>query len=308
MLKLENSIYSILENIIFFYFLFMNKLKHHFLWWLVFLGTITFWYIWYSAYTSLSIQNDWAVITKDIWNNVITTINDIWNKTDWIYSSWWNIGIWTSDITSKLSIKTNSSGVIWWWLSLKWNNDIAYWENNLDSSNNFQIYWFNWTAWTYNLHINRNNWNVWIWTTSPTAKLDVNWVIKSSWNPHIFWSLTKSDWITWIANSFSTVTSRWWMTWSWDRINISVEWVYIINLNTISSLTTWRVDAYIYINWIERCRMLTEDNWTWYHQKNCSITYYLNAWDYVQFRNDNWWNNTYTTFTPRRTASVSLIN
>lgn len=92
----------------------MNKLKHHFLWWLVFLGTITFWYIWYSAYTSLSIQNDWAVITKDIWNNVINTINSIWTKTDNletktsnIYQSWWNIWIWISNPSAKLDLNWN---------------------------------------------------------------------------------------------------------------------------------------------------------------------------------------------------------
>ena len=92
----------------------MNKLKHHFLWWLVFLGTITFWYIWYSAYTSLSTQNDWAVITKDIWNNVINTINTIWTKTDNleiktsnIYQSWWNVWIWISNPSAKLDLNWN---------------------------------------------------------------------------------------------------------------------------------------------------------------------------------------------------------
>ncbi|MDD4151270.1 MAG: tail fiber domain-containing protein [Candidatus Gracilibacteria bacterium] len=78
----------------------MNKLKYHFLGGLVFLGTIVFGYIGYTTYTNLATQVDGATITKDIWNDVINTINSIGTKTDDletktsnIYQSGGNIGI-----------------------------------------------------------------------------------------------------------------------------------------------------------------------------------------------------------------------
>lgn len=175
----------------------MNKLKHHFLWWLVFLGTITFWYIWYSAYTSLSIQNDWAVITKDIWNNVITTINDIWNRTDWIYNSWWNIGIWISNPSNKLEVN--------WDLKAIW-----------------QIYWL----WFF---------PAWVWyTKKPLECIDVCknlwWRIATS-EEMFSYATSKNGFcsIMWVSDSvnlwqayagypmYLNRTTTWcWPTWTWD--------------------------------------------------------------------------------------------
>ncbi|MDD4151845.1 MAG: hypothetical protein PHR68_04485 [Candidatus Gracilibacteria bacterium] len=57
----------------------MNKLKYHFLGGLVFLGTVLFGYIGYTAYTNLAIQADGATITRDIWNDVINKVNTIGN-------------------------------------------------------------------------------------------------------------------------------------------------------------------------------------------------------------------------------------
>ena len=135
----------------------MNKLKHHFLWWLVFLGTISFWYIWYTAYTSLSTQNDWAVITKDIWNNVITTINDIWNRTDWIYSSWWNIWIWTTNPQTKLHLNWNIT-ISWDW-NTGWNIIYRVWTANTDLRVITRISPDSWRQWDYEiLNFNRTTW------------------------------------------------------------------------------------------------------------------------------------------------------
>lgn len=85
----------------------MNKLKYHFLWWLVFLGTITFWFIWYAYITwtwDLPTQKSWDLVTASSWNDIISRINLIWKNTDGIYSSWWNIGIGTNNPKAKLEI------------------------------------------------------------------------------------------------------------------------------------------------------------------------------------------------------------
>lgn len=151
-------------------------------------------------------------------------------------------------------------------------------------------------------------WSIWIWTNSPQAKLDVNWTIKASWQPHIFWSLTKTDAVNGMANSFTTASSRWWLTWSWDRINITTAGVYMITFTTISSSSTGRIDAHILKNGSPICNLLSENDTTWYHQKTWTVTVYLNVWDYIQFDNQDWWNNTSTIFQAWRTASVTMIN
>ncbi len=182
----------------------MNKLKHHFLWGLVFLGTITFWYIWYSAYTSLSTQNDWAIITKDIWNNVITTINDIWNRTDWIYSSWWNIGIWNSNPTSKLDVNwlfkvnTNDNTITtskdikefsWkitgpgnWPACTDGNKIVTLWTITSDSPRSFidvELYWThrwydNWGYFEY------KKWVIMVWDKVSSNLISTSWTNSAS--------------------------------------------------------------------------------------------------------------------------------
>lgn len=57
----------------------LNTIKKSFLWWIVFLWTILFWFIWYSAWTSLIAdipsQNSWDIMTSSIWNNLVTKLN-----------------------------------------------------------------------------------------------------------------------------------------------------------------------------------------------------------------------------------------
>ncbi|MDD4151369.1 MAG: hypothetical protein PHR68_02030 [Candidatus Gracilibacteria bacterium] len=60
----------------------MNNLKQYFLGGLVFSGTVIVSFIGFAAYTSLPTQVDGVTITKDIWNNVINTINTIGTKVD----------------------------------------------------------------------------------------------------------------------------------------------------------------------------------------------------------------------------------
>ncbi|MDD4151026.1 MAG: hypothetical protein PHR68_00200 [Candidatus Gracilibacteria bacterium] len=54
-----------------------ETIKKAFLGAIVFLGTILFGFIGFSAYTNLATQTDGATITKDIWNDVINSINTI---------------------------------------------------------------------------------------------------------------------------------------------------------------------------------------------------------------------------------------
>ncbi len=135
----------------------MNKLKYHFLWWLVFLGTVLFWYIWYTAYTNLATQVDWATITKDIWNDVINTVNSIWAKTDWIYSSWWSIWIWTSLPNSKLDVSWNVT-TTWDW-NIGWSIIYRVWPANTDVRVIARISPDSWRQWDYEiLTMNRTTW------------------------------------------------------------------------------------------------------------------------------------------------------
>lgn len=72
----------------------MKNLKHFFLWWLVFSGTVIISFIWFAAYTSLPTQENWATLNKDIWNTVIDRINLLWTDLDSVKSSYSQLWVW----------------------------------------------------------------------------------------------------------------------------------------------------------------------------------------------------------------------
>ncbi len=277
----------------------MNKLKHHFLWWLVFLGTISFWYIWYSAYTSLSIQNDWAVITKDIWNNVITAINDIWNRTDWIYSNNWNITIWNwlNNPISKINIydkdnawenvsiyKTTTSPNLDVYSTYDWSDDIQswairYWVRPSDDS--WQI-WDKKSGSNWNNLVSVNsNWNVWIWTTTPQAKLDVNWTMKI-WYWSNFYQLAIS-WNTTLNTTFSYDIYTCWWSHILDIDSTITHWTAWYRTTShkklyMDSYTTLSADTYLENSTPEAGswslqRIVTWNNWSWDTSNKLRITH-----------------------------------
>lgn len=130
--------------------------------------------------------------------------------------------------------------------------------------------------------------------------------VTMPYQPYIYGSPTNTSGAG-IANSFYTISARGGMAFSSDRITVPVGGVYHISFNTISDNTTGRVDANILINGGAIVNMLNEDNGTGFHYKSGSITMLLAANDYIQFKNNDWYNSTNTGFDDWRTASVALI-
>ncbi len=249
---------------------------------------------------------DWGdhkdLMTINAWKVDINGNLSVWNNYVWetrINKSF-DFPHAISNVPSSLSLWMDDWSYAW----IVINNER---DTNNHNSQSIDFHTHHWavSAWV-RMRIDKGG-QVGIWTTSPTAKLDVNWVIKAQGQPHIFGSPTNTNW-AWIANSFYTETSRWWLVWSNDRINITVAWVYMISLNTISDSGSWRVDAKVLVNWTERMNLLNEINWEWYHQKSWTFTMYLNVWDNIQFSNNDWYNASVTNFQAWRTASVTMIN
>ena len=85
-----------------------------------------------------------------------------------------------------------------------------------------------------------------------------------------------------------------------------VEGNYLITYNTISDNGTGRVDGDILVNGSNIVNLLTSNNGTGYRQKNGAIVYHLNANDYVEWSNADWYSPSSLT-TAWRTASVYLL-
>lgn len=87
----------------------MKNLKHYFLWWLIFSGTIIISFIWFATYTNLPTQNNWDPLTATIWNNLINKVNDIWIKVDTL-----------SNIPTWAIMAFNLSSCPTWWVAANW--------------------------------------------------------------------------------------------------------------------------------------------------------------------------------------------
>jgi hypothetical protein len=114
----------------------------------------------------------------------------IWDRTTGInhFVIAWNgnIGIWTTSPTAKLevagSIYSSIDNLSEWWQIVLWKqlwyNKNWIIDNYEDRLRFFTSEYTNSLLWTETMSIMANG-NVGIWTTSPTAKLDVNWEIKA---------------------------------------------------------------------------------------------------------------------------------
>lgn len=109
-----------------------------------------------------------------------------------------------------------------------------------------------------------------------------------------------------ISNSLATVTNVG-MSVSGGRITVPISGKYLITFVTISDTTTGRVDASILINGVEVVTTLNEDNGTGFHQKSASVVRSLAANDYIEFKNNDWYNATTTSFETWRTCSVTFL-
>ena len=108
-----------------------------------------------------------------------------------------------------------------------------------------------------------------------------------------------------LANN-GTATTYGAITYSAGRVTAQVERNYLITYNTISDNGTGRVDGDILVNGSNIVNLLTSNNGTGYRQKNGAIVYHLNANDYVEWSNADWYSPSSLT-TAWRTASVYLL-
>ena len=108
-----------------------------------------------------------------------------------------------------------------------------------------------------------------------------------------------------LANN-GTATTYGAITYSAGRVTAQVEGNYLITYNTISDNGTGRVDGDILVNGSNIVNLLTSNNGTGYRQKNGAIVYHLNANDYVEWSNADWYSPSSLT-TAWRTASVYLL-
>lgn len=139
------------------------------------------------------------------WLGIVISLAWVWI----IYSSW----SWYSDLPT-----VNS----WSWLSsTAWNNLIAMVNKSIKQDSEI-------------ITVDNANWRIGIWTSNPTAKLDVNGTIKST-----MWKTTQvfnnQVWPLPISSSF---ISNWWtliifLWWSWRSgiagssigVNLLIDWV-----------------------------------------------------------------------------------
>lgn len=131
--------------------------------------------------------------------------------------------------------------------------------------------------------------------------------VTKPFTPHIFGSVTNTSSVSnSLANSMAVITSTE-LTFSNSRITVPVAGLYLITFTSISNNSSSRIDANILVNGTGYLNMLSEDTTTGFHYRSGSMTIKLAANDYIQFYNQNWYNNTSTSFDPWKTASVTFL-
>ena len=260
-----------------------------------------------AAYAAIDTATSGWTLTATMWNNMKSDVDANTSKLANISINGSNVWIGTSNTLYKLNV----DGIVWI------DRLMDFWHSS-DATKSWQIWEIGWVDpdhFSFAAEVNSSGtavmtllrtWNVGIGTTSPTTKLDVAGTF-SAVQPYLYGSPTNTWW-SGVANSFHVAHSRGWLTWSSDRVNITVPWVYLLTLNTISDSTSWRIDAWISVNGTVIVNLLNEDNGSGYHQKSWSISMYLNSGDYVQFYNNDWYDSTNTWFRNWRTASIAKLH
>ena len=238
----------------------------------------------------------WTPDASTIYNITDATTSVDWGNISWTLSNqtdlqteldakanlaWWNTFTGTQSVSSWYSqadyFKTNvsTSFVSWdWaklykqstlWATLQW---VTWTTNDLTLITPTGISLLTNPTWTNNVAM----WavgNVWIGTTTPWAKLDVNWTL-SSWALQIDWADTFGSWFT-LSNewTYKRIQSYWgqdisinplgndvmiWQTtsagklsitqgWNADWLNLSVDWITTANWLDVlwNNITTWRI-------------------------------------------------------------------
>lgn len=158
-----------------------------------FLRWISFW-IWlictfllfgltYWVWTNLSTQNDWDIITKDIWNSLIDNVNKNWNDID--------------------SLKNNINTVTiprWWVMAFYWNTCPSWWDLADWSWNEPKT---DWTDWTLDLRGEFIRWlDNWRWLDSWrvlwSKQISTQLIVDNDENETV-WA------VDWASNNLSTL-------------------------------------------------------------------------------------------------------
>lgn len=137
------------------------------------------------------------------------------------------------------------------------------------------------------------------------VRINSDGTVTKAQQPYVFINGITNTTGSGYANN-GTATTYGDIVYSAGKVTAQVEGNYMICFNTISDNGTGRIDAYIRVNGSVIVNLLTSNNGTGYRQKNGSIVYHLNANDYVEFENEDWYNATSTT-TEWRTASVYML-
>ena len=146
-----------------------------------------------------------------------------------------------------------------------------------------------------------------VFQTDATSRMTItaSGTVTKAQQPYVFINGITNTGGSGYANN-GTATTYGDIVYSAGKVTAQVEGNYMICFNTISDNGTGRIDAYIRVNGSVKVNLLTSNNGTGYRQKNGSIVYHLNANDYVEFENEDWYNATSTT-TEWRTASVYML-
>ncbi len=259
------------------------------------LATIILSYWLVSAWTNITSVASWDALTSTLWNEIVTKLNDTGQRASGIFTDGsWNVGIGTSSPVWKLDVidggwlyVKNST-----WLSsvhisnynthpfidfvdtawaVKWN---LYYNNDI-SSLIFNSYWTNTV-------INSAWWNVWVWTSTPTAKLDVNGsfirtIAHASWN-----------WPTDQIDSWQVVSRV--LTFNKTKSTTTIRINYTDNFRVLWADNGCRWE--IKVNWASCSQPLVYDfytDWPNNHQSNnllwycswISTTWNVQIWVYV---------------------------
>jgi len=243
-------------------------------------------FAWYQAGNltlTTAVANTWIWKDSLYWittwqNNVAVWTASMFNNTTWS----WNTSVWRN--SGRIWTTSNNCTFIWYQSWYTWTSDwltnaTAIWYNAHATASSVLILWWTWV----------DQVKVWIWTTAPTAYLDVlawttsaasirirEWVAPSS--PNV-WDLWFQTWELNFRKDASTTVNllAWWWTWgsiTWTlssqtdlqsaldaKQNTLVSWTTIKTINWESVLWSWD----IVISWgsLSWWSSITWTSWTW---------------------------------------------